>query len=88
MSAEVSGQITTIMHFWRDALAAHGGDAGFLFGHLSIADCMYAPVVSRFRTYGIALEPSLGAYCDRIFALGAMRDWLKSAEMEVAQGLS
>jgi glutathione S-transferase len=88
LSAEVSGQIATIMQFWRDSLAAYGADGGFLFDRFSIADCMYAPVVSRFRTYGIALEPSLEAYCDRIFALGAMRNWLKSSEMEVAGGLS
>ena len=44
------------------------GQGGFLFGRFSIADCMYAPVVSRFRTYGIALSPALQAYSDRIWA--------------------
>jgi glutathione S-transferase len=85
LSADASGQIATIMRFWCDALSAHGGD--FLFGRFSIADCMYAPVASRFRTYGIALEPALQAYCDCVFGLGAMRDWLKSSEIEVSKGL-
>lgn len=88
LTAETREQIATIMRFWRHLLALHGGDAGFLFGRFSIADCMYAPVVSRFRTYGIALEPALQAYCERVFELKAIRDWLASAEAEVAPGLS
>ena len=38
---------------WETALAQYGGQDGFLFGRFSIADCMYAPVVSRFTTYGV-----------------------------------
>ncbi|HTT84483.1 MAG TPA: glutathione S-transferase, partial [Rhizomicrobium sp.] len=87
LSTETAEEIARIARFWRDALAAHAGDSGFLFGHFSIADCMYAPVVSRFRTYGIPLEAALRAYCDRVFVLPAMRDWLASAEREIADGL-
>jgi glutathione S-transferase len=85
---ELSRDIERIMRFWRNALGRHGSDGGFLFGGFSIADCMYAPVVSRFRTYGVALEPALQAYCDRIFALPAMSDWLISSEAEIARGFS
>src|SRR6185437_7902974 len=45
--------IARIVRAWTDTLERHGSDGGFLFGRFSIADCMYAPVVSRFRTYGI-----------------------------------
>jgi glutathione S-transferase len=88
LSAEVSDDIGRIKGFWRNALGRYGNDGGFLFGRFSIADCFYAPVASRFRTYGITLEPELQAYCDRIFALPAMRDWSKSAEAEIAAGIS
>ena len=59
-------------------------DGGFLFGRFSIADCMYAPVVSRFRTYGIAVPQIVDAYSERIFALPAMRDWIAAAQAELA----
>jgi glutathione S-transferase len=85
--ADVSEDIERIKRFWRGALARYAGENGFLFGRFSIADCMYAPVVSRFRTYGVPLEPSLQVYCDRVFDLSAMRDWHAGAESEIAQGL-
>ncbi|HUO92243.1 MAG TPA: glutathione S-transferase [Rhizomicrobium sp.] len=81
-------QIERIKSAWSDALGEYGKDGGFLFGRFSIADCMYAPVVSRFRTYGIALSAPLKAYCDRIWALPAMKDWGKAAKAEVDAGLA
>jgi glutathione S-transferase len=48
---------------------------------------MYAPVVSRFRAYGIALPPLLERYCDHVWRLPAMQDWLTASKAEVNQGL-
>lgn len=79
-------QIARIVAAWSDALARHG-KGGFLFGRFSIADCMYAPVVSRFRTYGIELPPVLQDYSARMFALPAMRDWERESQAEVDAGL-
>ena len=87
LSDAVKAQIGEITGFWQHALDCYG-HREFLFGAFSIADCMYAPVVSRFRTYGIALPPVLAAYSERIFALTAMRDWEKAAIAEVAAGLA
>lgn len=87
LTPELSQDIARITGFWRDALVRHGSGSGFLFGRFSIADCMYAPVVSRFRTYGVSLEPALQDYCDHVFALPAMSDWLAASEAEIAQGL-
>ncbi|MGH6878362.1 MAG: glutathione S-transferase C-terminal domain-containing protein [Rhizomicrobium sp.] len=76
------------LHRYEDsALSGFGGAGGYLFGSFTIADCMYAPVVSRFRTYGIALDPALDAYCSRIMDLPAMRDWLAAAQKEIDEGL-
>ena len=51
---------------WTDCLARSSGP--LLFGGFTIADAFYAPVVTRFRTYGVALQPALAAYAERVFA--------------------
>ena len=68
LSDAVMNQISDISGYWQSALDRFG-HGGFLFGEFSIADCMYAPVVSRFRTYGIALPQALEDYCERMFRL-------------------
>jgi glutathione S-transferase len=77
-------QVARIIAAWEVALDAHGG--GFLFGGFSIADCMYAPVVSRFLTYDIALPQGSAAYCARMMALPALQEWKAAAEAELARG--
>lgn len=57
-----------------------GGD--FLFGHFSIADAMYAPVVTRFKTYGVELDPIGNAYMQAVLDLPAMKDWYADARDE------
>jgi glutathione S-transferase len=70
-------RITTI---WRECLAPGGG--AYLFGRLSIADAMYAPVVTRFLTYDVPLDPVCAAYCQRIMALPDMIAWVEAARAE------
>ena len=48
----------------------------------SIADAMFAPVVTRFRTYKIDLEREADAYCDTIMAMPAMQEWVAAAKNE------
>jgi glutathione S-transferase len=79
-------QIARIIESWSQALEESGGD--FLFGHFTITDCMYAPVVSRFDTYGVAVPPAVRAYMDRVLALPAMAVWRKGAQAEVAAGIA
>ena len=81
-------QISRIIAAWTEALERHGSGGGFLFGRFSIADCMYAPVVSRFRSYGVEVPAIVQRYCDRIWALPGMRDWEKAAQAEVDSGLA
>jgi len=57
-----------------------GGD--FLFGAFTIADAMYAPVATRFRTYKLELEREADAYCDAIMAWPAMKEWITAARNE------
>ena len=43
---------------------------------------MYAPVVLRFRTYGINLPQSCMAYPERLLRSEVMQNWLVAAESE------
>jgi len=78
-------QVARIIASWEDALATYKGE--YLFGTFSIADCMYAPVVSRFETYDVNVPAPVRAYMDRILALPGMEEWRKVSQKEVEAGL-
>jgi len=79
---DVASDITRILSLWSDCLDRSGGP--FLFGDFSIADAMYAPVVTRFATYGVALPPLLADYSARIIELPAMQRWSAAGADEPA----
>ena len=70
-------RITTI---WRECFAGYHGP--YLFGKLTMADAMYAPVVTRFLTYEVKLDADCAGYCDRITALPDMIAWRDAAMLE------
>lgn len=71
-------RITTI---WTECLQRYGGP--YLFGpQPCIADAMFAPVVTRFLTYDVALDPVCAAYGQTIMALPAMQEWVAAAALE------
>lgn len=72
--------IERIAAIWRECLQSYEGP--YLFGAISLADAMYAPVVSRFRTYDVKLDAACQAYADRIWALPAMQEWVEAALAE------
>ncbi len=69
--------IHRVFEIWHDALSASGGP--YLFGHFGIADCMYFPVLTRFRTYGIELDRELESYANRLEKHAAVQAWAKEA---------
>jgi len=70
--------IDRITLIWRDCLQAYGGP--YLFGQApTLADAMFAPVVTRFLTYSVALDESCQHYCTTIMAIPEMQEWLKAA---------
>lgn len=72
--------IERITAIWRECLERYGGP--FLFGRKrGMADAMYAPVTTRFRTYHVGLDATCAAYCERILALPEMMEW-KAAALE------
>jgi glutathione S-transferase len=72
--------IDRITAIWRECLATYHGP--YLFGSLTMADAMYAPVVTRFLTYDVRLDQCCAAYCDRIMALPEMAAWCDAAMIE------
>lgn len=75
--------IDRVCTIWRDCLARSGGP--FLFGERSMADAMYAPVVTRFMTYDVKLEARMKAYADLIMSLPEMVEWIAAAKEEPAE---
>lgn len=85
-SDDATTDIDRITALWRDCRDRFGNGGPFLFGAFSVADAMYAPVVTRFLTYDVALGETERAYCDAIMALTAMADWRRGAREEVETG--
>jgi len=84
---ECRDDILRIQHIWNKCRTEFGEGGPFLFGKFSIADAFYAPVVARFRTYGIKCDGAAADYAEAIWALPAMQAWLKGAEAEVRDGI-
>ncbi|WP_431857023.1 glutathione S-transferase family protein [Azospirillum sp.] len=81
-SEETLADIARIAAIWRDARDRFGAAGPYLFGRFSVADCLYAPVVTRFETYGVELDAVGRAYADAILALPALREWAEAARAE------
>lgn len=72
--------IRRINALWTEALQKSGGP--FLCGEFGLVDAMYAPVVCRFKTYGIPVAGAVAEYCKTVQALPAMRQWYEEAARE------
>ncbi len=79
---ELTADIDRIFAIWEDCRQRYASDSGWLFGDFGIADAMFAPVILRFRTYGINLPQSAGAYHDRLLQSEALQRWLVAADSE------
>jgi glutathione S-transferase len=79
---EIQGDIDRITALWRDCRKRFGTGRDFLFGHFTIADAMFAPVVSRFRTFKVPLDAEGEAYAAAVTAWPAYQEWLAAARNE------
>lgn len=82
---EVQADIRRVVEIWADCRRRYGQRGPFLFGQFGIVDAMFAPVCSRFTTYGIRLDPVCNAYVQMMMNLPAMRIWARDAAEEVAR---
>ncbi len=78
----LTADIDRVIAIWSDCQHRYGKDNGWLFGRFSVADAMFAPVVLRFRTYGINLPESACYFPRRVLQSEAMQEWLAAAETE------
>jgi glutathione S-transferase len=79
-SVRVQDDIDRLIAMWRELLQRHGGP--MLFGRFTIADAYFAPVVSRLKTYGVALPDDIAAYRDAVLALPSMQAWTAASHTE------
>lgn len=82
LDAEGEKQRVRIEAIWSECRGRFGQGGPFLFGQFTAADAMYAPVVTRFDTYGGDLQPTTRAYVDAVLAMPAMREWYAGAAAE------
>lgn len=82
VTPEVRADIVRILTLWAEARARFGQGGPFLFGTFGAADVIYAPVVSRFMTYGVPVPGFAEAYMEAIWEHPWMQAWVAAAEEE------
>jgi glutathione S-transferase len=90
LSAALEADIRRLVAIWHDARSRFGRGGAFLFGTFTNADAMFAPVATRFRTYGVDLarfgdDGTAQAYAATLLAMPEIAEWTKSAVEEVKQ---
>eukprot|EP00903_Cladosiphon_okamuranus_P001494 g1492.t1 len=76
----VKADVARIVDIWQECLERSGGP--FLFGDFTIADAMYAPVVSRFATYQLSDAAVVAAYSAAMTQTAAWQAWQAEALKE------
>ena len=79
MTQEVRANVDRIERLWAEARARFGSGGDFLFGRFCAADAMFAPVVMRFATYGVACGSVTKRYCEAVKAAPGVRAWVAGA---------
>jgi len=74
--------VQRIVSLWSMCRERFGSAGPLLFGRFSVADAFFAPVVTRFETYGVPLPPEAQAYCKAVHNLEAVREWCDAARRE------
>ena len=82
ITPESQRDIDRIVELWIACRERFGGGGALLFGAFTIADAFYAPVVTRFETYAVALPATARAYCDAVRRLASVREWTEAARRE------
>jgi len=75
LAKDVQTDIARIIDIWREARGKFGNNGAFLYGAFSNADAMYAPVVSRFHTYGVPVDDDIRTYMDTVLGTPAFQEW-------------
>lgn len=86
----VGNDVARIVEIWKICRRKYGAEGPFLFGAFCAADAMYAPVTSRFRTYGVDLsahgdDGTAQAYCETILSLPEIEEWMHAGREQMAE---
>jgi glutathione S-transferase len=81
-SPDAQRDIDRVLAVWRFCRDRFGAAGPWLFGRFSVADCMYAPVVMRFVSYEVKLDPASRAYVETLSRCPAMAEWVELARAE------
>jgi glutathione S-transferase len=86
LTPESQKDIERIVALWNECREKYGAISGsggpLLFGKFSVADAFFAPVVMRFRTYGVEVPRAAQDYCAAVESLAAVREWIEAARKE------
>ncbi|MEE4243678.1 MAG: glutathione S-transferase family protein [Desulfopila sp.] len=82
LTAELQKEIERIDSSWSMLRQKYGESGPWLFGRFSIADCMFAPVVMRFNTYGVVVSESSKAYMETMLLEPKIQLWVDQAAAE------
>ena len=82
ISPEVEADVVRILNLWAQARARFGGSGEYLFGDWCAADIMFAPVVTRFVTYGVRVPPFAATYMYAVLHRADVVEWIELAQEE------
>jgi glutathione S-transferase len=82
LDVETQANVQRIEAIWTDCRTRFAAGGAFLFGAFGAADAMYAPIVSRFHTYDVAVGVICRAYMEAVMVLPAWSEWLAAARNE------
>ena len=82
LSPEVEAEVLRILNLWMQARARYGGSGEYLFGDWTAADIMFAPVLTRFITYGVPVPPFAATYMEAVLHRADVVEWIELAQDE------
>ena len=82
LSPEVEAEVLRILNLWMQARARYGGSGEYLFGEWTAADIMFAPVLTRFITYGVPVPPFAATYMEAVLHRADVVEWIELAQDE------
>ncbi len=82
VNAAARADVARMRELIADCRARFGGGGPFLFGEVSLADCYFAPIVVRFKGYGVPVDGTVAAWVNTLWALPALAEWVAAGRAE------
>lgn len=79
---DVERNVHRVKELWTQLRERFGSGGDFLCGEFGIVDAMFAPVVTRFRTYDVKLDGVNERYAQAVLSHSAVASWLAEADKD------